>query len=125
MYQSGGRREYVRIDANWPYPPPGRARFVHQRLTEEHHGELGVTYRTYADGTVVAYGRAPFDVTRNESDDVARTRAEPHHDWVAVVWTRHPLLNPRGARQVRYLADRATYAEVLAAVDKWELEGDV
>jgi hypothetical protein len=114
--KSERKRRYQPIDANWPYPPPGRPRFAHHRLTEYQHGTGGVTFRTYADGYVVAYGRA------SDRDDVPVENRRPD-DWVAIVWTAHPLLTPGTAEISRYLADRATFQDAVAAVDKWELEG--
>lgn len=104
-----------------PGPPPDRPRFAYQRLTEEHNGAQGITFRTYADGHVVAYGRA-LDGTG--ADDAARDDSLTYRDWVATLWSAHPLLTPRRARLVRYLADKTTFQDALAAIDAWELNGE-
>lgn len=116
-----GRRELPDASSYWPLPSADRPRFRHHRVAEEFHGGLGVTYRTYADGLVVAYGRALHDDVPPEADGEALGRELPYRDWVAVIWTRHPLLNPRGARMARYLIDNATFEETVAAIDEWEL----
>lgn len=114
--QPNGRRRVPALNHNWPHPPPGRPRFAHHRLSEEFHGAGGVTFRTYVDGYVVAYGRA----SDRDAVPADERRAD---DWVAVIWTAHPLLTPNRAEVVRYLTDRATFRDAVAAVDKWELEG--
>lgn len=92
-------------------PPTRRRRLVHQRTDEEHHAASGVTYRTYADGYVVTYGRVRTVTT--VPDQLPR-------DWVVTVWTAHPLLVPRRAHVVRHLANHVTYPEALATADVWE-----
>lgn len=114
--QPNGKRRLPDVNQHWPYPPPDRPRFAHHRMSEEFNGATGVTFRTYADGYVVAYGRA------SDRDDVAPEDRRPD-DWVAVVWRGHPLLTPHRAELDRHLADRATFQDVVAVVDKWELEG--
>ena len=119
-----GKRQYPPHDPNWPAPPPGRPRFAHQRMTEEFHVESGVTYRTYADGLVIAYARvAPSaDVTVVVESDPNATQ---HHDWAAMLWTHHPVLVPTRARLVRNLVNFATFRETVAIIDAWELEGEL
>lgn len=139
------RRDRLRLPENWPHPPDDRPRFAHHRMTEEFNGGMGVTFRTYADGHVVAYGRASDrdrDVARAAAEAEAEAEAatgeappatrpappvqvdDPNpDDWVVVVWTAHPLLVPDRAHLVRYLVDKASYVEALRVLDEWELKG--
>lgn len=89
---------------------------------------MGVTFRTYADGHVVAYGRASDRdraVAQNLPDDQAAPPVDESNpnDWVVVVWRGHPLLVPDRAELLRYLVDRASYADALRVLDEWELTG--
>lgn len=123
-----GRRLYPPVPVDWPHPPDGRPRFAHHRLTEEFNGGMGVTFRTYADGHVVAYGRASDRdraVAQNLPDDQAAPPVDESNpnDWVVVVWRGHPLLMPNRAELLRYLVDRASYADALRVLDEWELTG--
>lgn len=121
VIQPNGKRGYPAVRSNPLEPPPGRPRFAHQRLAEEFHGELGLTYRVYPDDLVAVYGRSNEGAVSHE--DAARAPDLPYRDWVVTVWRGHPLLTPRRARLVRYLADKVTYAEALATLDDWELNG--
>lgn len=117
-----GQRRYPARSTHWPAPPPGRPRFAHQRLAEEFHAELGVTYRVYLDGLVVMYGRSYEGAVSHE--DAARAPDLPYRDWVVTIWSAHPLLVPRRAQLVRYLADKVTYTDALDALNRWELYGE-
>jgi len=83
-----------------------------------------VTYRTYADGSVVAYGRATSDDAPPEPDGASLARELPYHDWVVVLWDAHPLLVAHRARVVRYLIDNATFEQAMAVLNAWELHGE-
>lgn len=113
-----GKRQYPPHTTYLPAPPPGRPRFAHQRLTEEFNATLNATFRTYLDDLVVVYGRV---ILFDDATPVDPT-VEPR-DWAVVVWSGHPLLTPKSAKLLRYVADRSTYSDALAALDDWELNG--
>jgi hypothetical protein len=79
---------------------------VTRRLESDHYNSVtGLNYRTYADGTVVAY---------------APERGSGGTRWLASAWSAHPLLSRSRARHAAHLCADATWSELWTALRAYE-----
>jgi hypothetical protein len=75
------------------------------QFREEYRKDANAWYRTYEDGTVIAYGYDP---------------SMPMADlWIASAWSAHPLDDPQ-AEHLGYLCSAAFRSERDEALLSWE-----